>query len=231
MSRLVLTMDDIPQKVTKPIVDYLTGMAIPAVFFAVGDRLEQDMDTAVYALRKGFWIGNHSYSHPAFSGLSYEEGVREIERTEDLLNRVYAMAGVERRAKLFRFPYLDKGGDNRERFQKYLADAGFDKLSDEGVTAPGYRSAGWDREIDTACSFDAQEYNIPAGTMTIEDVMRRLAEGDPGMGSAIRGKGDQIVLIHSHDDTEALVPGYYQRMIGEILLLGGNFVKPEIAEK
>ena len=109
MSRLILTIDDIPQKVTVPLVDHLLEKGIPALFFAVGENMEKDPEPAVYAVKKGFPVGNHSYTHPAFSAISFEEGVEEIRRTEALLDRIYAQAGVERKARFFRFPYIDKG--------------------------------------------------------------------------------------------------------------------------
>ena len=227
MSDLILTIDDIPQQVTRRMADYLSEKKIPAVFFAVGENLEKLPEEAVYVLRKGFLIGNHSYSHPSFSKIPFEEGIREIERTEELLERVYEEAGVERKAKLFRFPYIDKGGENKERYQEYLKNAGFRKLSDSRVSAPGYFRDGHGEDMDTACSFDCQEYNIPAGTMTMDDVLKRLREGDAWMGSGISGEGKQIVLLHSHDDTERLVPGYYRIMIEEILHLGGCFREAE----
>ena len=230
MSRLILTIDDIPQKVTVPLVDYLSEMNIPAIFFAVGENLEKDPEPAVHALKKGFLTGNHSYSHPAFSKLTFEEAVEEIRKTEELLDRVYSAAGTERIRKFFRFPYIDKGGDKREKYQAFLREEGFSKLKDTEVRAPGYFRDGWDKEIDTACSFDCQEYNIPPGTMTIEDVLRRLREGDAGMGSSVTGDETQIVLLHSHDDTDKLVPGYYRIILEEILRLGGEFISPEWME-
>ena len=230
MSRLILTIDDIPQKVTVPLVDYLAEKSIPAIFFAIGEKLEKDPAPAVHALKKGFLIGNHSFSHPFFSQITYEEAVKEIQRTEALLDKVYEEAGVEREMKFFRFPYIDKGGDKRADYQAFLRDEKFVKLDDTAVTAPGYLRDDWNKEIDTACSFDCQEYNIPAGTMTIEDVICRLREGDPGNGSSVFGEDTQIVLLHSHDDTDKLIPGYYRIILEEILRLGGEFISPKWME-
>ena len=222
MSKLILTIDDIPQSVTVPMVDYLCEKKIPAVFFAVGMNIEKNSAPAIYALKKGFLIGNHSYSHPAFSSLSFEEGVKEIERTEELLDWLYEMAGVRRTARLFRFPYIDKGSEKQEQFQAYLRSAGFQKLDDREITAKGYqRHAG---DMDVACSFDCQEYNIPPGTMTMEDVLERIHKGDLGNGAFVTDDSTQIVLLHSHDDTERLVPGYYRIILDELIQVGGSFV-------
>lgn len=222
MSRLILTIDDIPQRVTVPLVDYLSEMNIPAVFFAVGENIETDPAPAIHALEKGFQIGNHSLSHPSFSKISFEDAVWEIERTETLIDRVYRDAGVKRTVRLFRFPYIDKGGENKERLQEYLRSAGFQKPDDSRVTAESYRIHRED--IDVACSFDCREYNIPSGTMTIEDVLRHIREGDPEDGAVVTDDSTQIVLLHSHDDTEKLVPGYYRIILEELMKAGGEFV-------
>ena len=95
MKQVVLTIDDIPQKITPKMIDYLTENGIPAVMFAVGEKIEEGMDTLVYALQKGIIIGNHSFTHPAFSSLSFEECVEEIEKTDLLLEKAYKLAGVQ----------------------------------------------------------------------------------------------------------------------------------------
>ena len=117
MSKAILTIDDIASKNTPAIVDYLCEKHIKAVLFAVGENVEKYFDEAVYALQKGMIVGNHSYSHPSFSKLSLEEGIAEIEKNEEVLTRLYEKAGVAREAKVFRFPYGDKGGENKEALQ------------------------------------------------------------------------------------------------------------------
>ena len=227
-SFIYLTIDDIPQQVTPDIVGYLFKKNIPAVMFAVGENLEKYMDIAVQAVESGILIGNHSYSHPAFEDMTYEEGVEEIEKTERLIEEVYRRAGRDRPVKVFRFPYLNKGGGNKELFQIYLKEHGFSKIDDSMIDSKGYKAAGWDKDIDVTCSFDIQEYNIPPGTLTFEDVVKRLLEGDPGMGTNIFNKNEyNIVLLHSHDDTERIVPGYYKRLIDMMLEQNVEVMKPE----
>ena len=97
-----------------------TGTMRPKLF--PGEKAEKNPEPVVYALRHGMIVGNHGYSHPAFSQLSLEEGILEIEKTEKILNHIYEMAGVERRFRPFRFPYGDKGGQNREQLQAYLRE-------------------------------------------------------------------------------------------------------------
>ena len=87
MIRALLTIDDISSHNTIDIVDYLNEAGITAVMFAVGQRIEQDPEPAVYAIKHGMIVGNHSYSHPSFSSLTMEESIEEIRRCEESLNQ------------------------------------------------------------------------------------------------------------------------------------------------
>ncbi len=113
MNSAILTIDDIASKNTPAIVDYLCEKNIRAVMFAEGQRVENFYQEAVYALKKGMIVGNHSFHHPAFSSISIEEGIKEIKECENLLDQLYADAGVERKYRPFRFPYGDKSGKNK----------------------------------------------------------------------------------------------------------------------
>ena len=93
MSTAILTIDDIASGNTPAIVDYLNSKGITAVMFAVGVNVEKFYEEAIYALRNGMIVGNHSYSHPAFSKLTLEEAIADIERNEEVLNQLYRDAG------------------------------------------------------------------------------------------------------------------------------------------
>ena len=60
MIKAILTIDDAPQNNTKAIVDYLCSKNNKAVFFAIGDLLDKNPENALYAISKGFVIGNHT---------------------------------------------------------------------------------------------------------------------------------------------------------------------------
>ena len=228
MSKAILTIDDIPQKVTAPMIDYLSEMNINAVMFAIGQDIEKNPEIIKYAIQRGFVIGNHSYSHPFFSKLDPEEGFGEIEKTEELIEIAHERAGVRRRAKLFRFPYLDKGGDYKSVFQRYLTDKGFNRIDDSDVDSSGYREREWNLDRDITCSFDCIEYRTHDGSISFDDVFKWMDEGDPDMGSNIfSDKGTHIILLHSHDESEQILPGYYKKMIAHMLQNGVNFVVPK----
>lgn len=232
MIRAYLTIDDITSDNTKAFIDYLCDKGIQAVLFAWGERVENNDEPAIYALQKGMIIGNHSYSHPHFSELSVEEGIAEIERCEEVLNKLYKDAGVERKYRPFRFPYGDKGGVNKEAYQNYFKEHGFSKLDDSRITVSYWAENDLDKDIDTFWTMDYAEYNIrPGSGFTKEDVMKRI---DEFFGMIEKGEIDKdtnhIFIIHAHDETEELVPEYYKTFIDEVIGRGVEFIPPAFME-
>ena len=160
MNSALLTIDDIASKNTPAIVDYLNEKRIKAILFATGQNVERYYEEALYAVKNGMIVGNHSYSHPAFSSLSMKECMEEIEKCEIVLERLYKDSGVERVFRPFRFPYGNKGGDNKNALQKYLKEKGFQKVDDTHITYPWWRENSLDTDIDTFWTFDFEEYKI-----------------------------------------------------------------------
>ncbi|MBR6402854.1 MAG: polysaccharide deacetylase family protein [Eubacterium sp.] len=231
MSKVILTVDDNPQKITRSVVDYLVENKIPAVLFIVGEDAEKDRESVLYAIRKGFIIGNHSYSHPRFSELTFEECVQEIEKTETVIESLYEEAGIERPVKLFRFPYIDKGEsrseEHKKRIQEYLRTHGFGKLNDSEIKAPGYYRNGWNKDVDLTFSFDCIEYLVRPGKKKFSEIMERLHTGHPEMESnVLTDESTNLVLIHSHDKTEAMEKDYFKKIVGEMIKSGVEFVEP-----
>lgn len=231
MVHAYLTIDDFSSKNTKAIVDFLCEKEIPCLFFAWGEMVEYNYENALYALQHGMTVGNHSYSHPNFSKLSFEECVSEIEKCEAVLDKLYSDAGVPRKYRPFRFPYGDQGGENKAALQKYLAEHGFDKVKDTQLTAPWWKERGRDKDIDTFWTFDLCEYMIrPDSGFTAEDVIKRLYNKDPSKTSTVllEDGSSHIILLHAHDETEALVPEYYKQFIDIMLKEGVVFDEPEM---
>jgi peptidoglycan/xylan/chitin deacetylase (PgdA/CDA1 family) len=228
MIQALLTIDDLPSGVTRPIVDYLKGAGIPALMFVIGEKAEKDPDPAVYAISQGMVLGNHSFSHPHFSALSVEEGIREIDRCEAVLERLYEMAGVPRAFRPFRFPYGDKGGKNREAFQAVLREKGFDRVKSR-IPYAWWHEKGLDREVDTLWTFDFAEYRIrPGSGFTLGNVWDRFRKMNPEEGvPLLMPDGRHMLLLHAHDETEEMVPGYYRLLLDELVKQGVRFLPPE----
>lgn len=108
-SKAYLTIDDSPSTRLDDLVDYLESKSIPALLFCRGDLLAEHSAAAIRAVQKGFVLGNHAYSHQRSSQKDFAFIIDEIEKTENLIDQVYASAGMEKPGKYFRFPQLDRG--------------------------------------------------------------------------------------------------------------------------
>lgn len=114
-----MTIDDSPTYHTDDLTEYLLKKGIPAVFFCVGSSYKdlgipcqgiEDMpDPIARAIERDFLIGNHTFTHPRYSDITFEEMVSEIEKTEKLIEGLYKKAGKNRAAKVFRFRDIDRG--------------------------------------------------------------------------------------------------------------------------
>ena len=228
MNTALLTIDDFSSKNTPAIVDYLKEKGIQIIFFAEGQRVERFYEEAKYALKNGMIVGNHSYSHPAFSSISVEEGIAEIEKCEAVLNKLYADCGVERIYRPFRFPYGDKGGANKEALQKYLREKGFHKVDDTQIAYPWWKENSLNTDIDTFWTFDFGEYQIrPGSDFTKESVWERMHDKNPKSGAVLFEENNHhIILLHAHDETEEMLPGYYKQFIDHLLENGLVFEAP-----
>ena len=178
--RAYLTIDDAPSENFLLKTAYLKQHNIPATFFCIGEKLEQRFGEVVDAISSGFVIGNHSYSHIRFSDLNLHQIREEITKTEELIDKAYAVAGISRPIKLFRFPYGDKGFDrfnkakalipsrvrcfiqelNGKFIQNILEKEGFRQpFFSEGL-APCYVESGLSNNFDVFWTFDTKDYRI-----------------------------------------------------------------------
>jgi len=170
-----LTIDDGPSKDMKVKVDYLLSKNIPAVWFCTGINLEKRTNYALYAIKKGYIIGNHSYNHPHFSNLTLEECYEQIKKTDEIIDKIYQKANVIRPAKFFRFPHGDKsslkydeifepheekGKIRKEKIQDFLKKLGYVQPKFEGITYKYYKKAGLLDDVDWYWTYDVLEYYI-----------------------------------------------------------------------
>ncbi len=182
----ILTIDDAPSPLFAEKLAWLRREKIPAVFFVWGEKAAGAEGLLVEALRAGYPLGNHSWTHPYFSELDDRSAREEIRKTEDLLSRLYREAGVDRERNYFRFPYFDRGGEEARvaAYQRLLAESDY-----TSIDAPGLRR-------DTLCDFDQKEYwlgksGAPEGLEAPENIMARIGSGNPAP--------DAVILIHDHD--------------------------------
>jgi len=98
---LSLTFDDGPSRpYTGEILDILRASGIRATFFLCGENAERYPDLVRRIHAEGHGIGNHTYSHPWLYLMSRGRIAGEIDRTQDVLERL-----TGRRPTLFRPPF------------------------------------------------------------------------------------------------------------------------------
>lgn len=228
MNSALLTIDDFSSKNTPQIVDCLKEKSIKAIFFAIGMNVERYYEEAIYAVKNGMIVGNHSYSHPAFSSLTLQECIDEIEKCERVLDKLYKESGVERIYKPFRFPYGNKGGENKDALQKYFQENSFHKVDDTHITYSWWKENNLDTDIDTFWTFDFEEYVIrPGSGFTKEFVWNKMHDTNPKLGAVLFAENNRhIILMHDHDETEQILPGYYKLFIEHLLEHGLVFDEP-----
>lgn len=230
-----LTIDEFPSQDGKEKIDYLYSKNIPAILFSRGEFLEKRPKHALHAVKKGFVLGNHSYSHPNFREISLEEAYRQIKRTDDLIDTVYDRADIKRPGRVFRFPYLDRG-DSKERvgeLQDYLRDLGYRKPGFEGINYHWYEEEGLNDYIDVDCTFDTMDYSVfeeePLfGIDSLDKVLERMDEDVPeGRRGLNYPDSNEIIMIHDYPFTDReLANKIFFRAIAKLLAKGIRFELP-----
>jgi len=195
MSTAYLTIDDAPSADLPATLEILRDADVPAVFFCEGRRLDEHPEHARSAVEAGFHLGNHADSHTHASELGVEAFREELDRTDALLEDVYEDAGVDRPAKLFRFPYGDEGGDDAAAFQRVLADRGFVPPDPDAFTDDWYvDEQGDDLDWFWTVHFDDWNVETPAELRAeVEDAADRLDGDSP-----------DVVLFHDGGNDPAL---------------------------
>ena len=104
--KIAITFDDGPSNKSKELVDLLEELDIVATFFILGCNASKYKEELKYIYARGHEIGNHSYSHPDFKKITIEEGLAEIEKTQQIIYKT-----ILHYPRVFRFPY---GSVNKE---------------------------------------------------------------------------------------------------------------------
>jgi len=99
--QIALTFDDGPTTpYTGQILDILQSRKVPATFFVCGKNVERFPGIIRRIQADGHTIGNHTFSHPFPYFRSRRSFAREIDRTQDAIEKV-----TGRRPAIFRPPY------------------------------------------------------------------------------------------------------------------------------
>lgn len=89
--RVALTFDDGPGPLTPLILDVLKEHQVQATFFILGERAKTYPEVVKRMIREGHVLGNHTWSHPDLTHLSFLEMVKEeLEPTSSLIRDITA---------------------------------------------------------------------------------------------------------------------------------------------
>jgi peptidoglycan/xylan/chitin deacetylase (PgdA/CDA1 family) len=218
-----LTIDDCPSNDMKRKVDFLLRKRISAIWFCRGEFLEKRQEVVVYAIRKGFIMGNHSYDHSCFSKIPLKECFRQIEETDELIETVYEKAGIERPAKLFRFPWGDKGGgfdvkkggffprkknlEHIEAIQDFLKKLGYKQPKFQDINYDWFNRANLLNDVDVYLTYDTMDWVVLAkepkfGISGLRGVLERMDEDVPEGRRGLNFAGsNEIILLHDLSET------------------------------
>ncbi|HUU77108.1 MAG TPA: polysaccharide deacetylase family protein [candidate division Zixibacteria bacterium] len=222
-----LTIDDGPTEDFRNKVDFLIKKQFPAIFFCRGDLLLKRKDDAIYAVKKGFVIGNHSFNHPHFSQISLKECFEQIRNTDEIIEKIYQEADRPRPAKLFRFPYGDKGSgldaelgwpkDNEkvlfmQGIQNYLKKLGYSQPIFENISYNWYNDAKLHLDIGVYWTYDTCDYLLGSnksderfkrGYISLDSLKARMDEDEPeGCCGLNYSKSSDIILMHDYPGIE-----------------------------
>ncbi|UCE96306.1 MAG: polysaccharide deacetylase family protein [Candidatus Bathyarchaeota archaeon] len=240
-----LTIDDCPSEDMKRKVDFLFEKEIPAIWFCRGEFLEKRQEVTSYAIKRGFIMGNHSYNHPLFSRITFKECFRQIKVTDELVENAYLRAGVKRPAKLFRFPWGDKGGgfelkkggflprqknpDKIKSIQDFLRKQGYEQPSFENIRYDWFNKANLLKDADVWFTYDSMDWAILMekpmyGIYGLREILKRMDEDAPEEGMGLNyADSNEIILLH--DLTELTF--MFRPIIEKLLEKGLRFQTPK----
>jgi peptidoglycan-N-acetylglucosamine deacetylase len=104
---IALTFDDGPSEdFTDKILDILKDKNVPASFFMLGKKIEQNHDLALKVLNNNCEIGAHTYAHKKLHKCNFKELNNEIQNSISIIKDLYKEAGLSKEYKnIFRTPH------------------------------------------------------------------------------------------------------------------------------
>jgi peptidoglycan/xylan/chitin deacetylase (PgdA/CDA1 family) len=233
-----LTIDDGPTGGMKEKIDFLDSKRIKAIWFCLGNKLEKFPDQAIYAIKRGHIIGNHSYDHPNFSELNLDEARNQIKKTDKIIDELYVQADTARSIKTFRFPGLNNGSkdeyektdwDNKhvKAIQKILVELGYRQPEFENINYTWYKKASFDKCINVDCSYDSFDYCLEEGEELfgyhdLPTISARIDEDVPEGGRGLNyPNSNEIIMMHAWIPTDA-----FKALINKILKKNIEFKLP-----
>ncbi|PON02029.1 hypothetical protein BJH90_04620 [Bacillus halotolerans] len=175
---IALTFDDGPNPATtNQILDSLKKYEGHATFFVLGSRVQYYPETLKRMLKEGNEVGNHSWSHPLLTRLSVKEAVKQINDTQDIIEKISGY-----RPTLVRPPY---GGMNDELRSKLKMDVALWDIDPED----------WkDRNKNTIVN-RVMSHAADGKTILIHDIYGTSADAADEIIKRLTDQGYQLVTV------------------------------------
>jgi len=225
---IYLTIDDAPSEIMNDKIEYLLREEIPAIFFCEGKKLEVQENVVIEAIKNGFIIGNHSYTHPHFSKIGVNKGKKEIKDTDELINKIYLKANKERPTKIFRFPYGDRGIYGVVKtYQEFLKNLEYSQPVFENIEDSSVNKTRIFESYDVFWTYDSEDYKTKGSYKKEkrENEETILAKMDKKFPDGLNlNEHSDIVLVHDHPETKDL----FIKMVDKLKSKGFEFRLPKL---
>ncbi len=175
---VALTFDDGPDAdLTPKLLSILESKGVNATFFVVGFRAQNAPDPVARANRDGDEIGNHSWDHPVLPSLASDAVVRELTRTDDVIQKIIGHMPAYSRA-----PY----GSMSTRV------AG---LTSRTFVAWNVDTLDWRYPDVARITSTAVNKAVNGSIILMHDVHPRTIDSVPGVVDGLRARGFKLVTI------------------------------------
>lgn len=194
--QVVLTFDDGPEPTnTVSVLNTLNDFGAKAHFFQLGMRVQADPKLTQRVAAEGHSIGNHSWDHPNFRKISFEEGLRQIKATHSLLHSI--LGAID---PFFRFPFGNNTAQlDQVLYQNQMADFKW------SIDSNDWRMVNADKSIRTNLQVIedvmAQLNQRGRGLILMHDIHRRTAELLPELLRRISNQGYSTVILVPKDES------------------------------
>jgi cellulose synthase/poly-beta-1,6-N-acetylglucosamine synthase-like glycosyltransferase/spore germination protein YaaH/peptidoglycan/xylan/chitin deacetylase (PgdA/CDA1 family) len=194
--KLVLSFDDGPDRRWTPkILDILKEKHVPGVFFVIGDQANRAPDLLKREFDEGHEIGNHTFTHPAFTEeLSHTQLRWELNLTQRLIESTLGVKSL-----LFRPPY---GIDHQPEYAEEVAPLPYPQ--DLGYIIVGQR-------VDPRDWYMPDNQHQLPGSEIVAEVMKEVNKGN-------------IILFHDGGGDRSQTIAALPQVIDQLRAKGYQFV-------
>jgi peptidoglycan-N-acetylglucosamine deacetylase len=164
--RLAITMDDVnwtqfpdPLETNARFMEAMAGHRLRLALFVIGRNADNETGQALVRAWKqaGHLIGNHTYSHRNYDGLSFDEFSEDAKRAGSVLNPHLGTL------RLFRFPALKEGNtaQKRDAMREFLTAHGYRNGHVTIDASDWYYDSRLRQRVAAEADFDVNRFRQP----------------------------------------------------------------------